>query len=685
MLIQVIEKAETALGQFQIELWIGNQKFEVLINNPHTPKVEQNLEWYFEEYLNEPYTASTRVQRERQRIVDYGKELFTQLFADPVAEAAYRQALHAESFDHLVFEISSSESSIAFQGILWETLRDPEFIDEPLVAKGVAFFRKSVKKALLPSNVNEHPEINLLIVSARPSEENDVDYRTVQRPIIDLIYRKSNLRVKPFILRPGTFKALKEHLASVKSGFYHIVHFDLHGEVMTFADLDRERTKGNYRFAYAYQSGKQPIAYNVRYGDFDIEAFDGLRAFLFFESEEKGKAEPYFAETVASLLRDYRIPICILNACQSAKQEGISSETSLAKFLQEQGVDLVLAMRYSVSVSAVVKFMERFYSELFNERSIDDAIAIARMSLYNEKTRKANLGYEIDLEDWVLPVIYKRQEVIFSLRERSEEEKEAYFAERKKLTPFPRFTYGFVGRDLDILKIEKMLLPPHNHLLVRGMLGVGKSTLLAYLAAWWTVTNFRGIHNAFRFDFRQQNFNYELWVKMLVERIWNPEQLQKWGDRSSSFLEGEVLDELNRRPYALILDNIFQLTDSALLDFLGRIQGASFVVYGSVNPEVILAKSTFGDHIYQLDGLDGPAASELANLILEKTAGKSLTALMAEDQFSTEHLLRLLAGFPMALEAVLPNLKNHSAKEVLQKFQSGELVLYDSSLPSQAS
>lgn len=685
MLIQVIEKAETALGQFQIELWIGDNKFEVLLNNPHTPKVEQNLEWYFEEYLNEPYTASTRVQRERQRIVDYGQDLFNQLFADPVAKYIYQQALQAGSFDHLIFEISSAESSIAFQGILWETLRDPDFAEAPLVAKGAAFFRKSVKKALLPSKVNEHPEINLLIVSARPSEENDVDYRTVQRPIIDLIRRKPNLRINPFILRPGTFKALKEHLASVKSGFYHIVHFDLHGEVMTFADLDRERTKGNYRFAYAYQSGKQPIAYNISYNDFDIEPFEGLRAFLFFESQVKGKAEPYFAETLAKLLRDYRIPICILNACQSAKQEGNSSETSLAKFLQEQGVDLVLAMRYSVSVSAVVKFMERFYSELFNENSIDDAIAFARMNLYHEKTRKANLGYEIDLEDWVLPVIYKRQEVSFPLRERSDQEKETYFAERKKLATFPRFTYGFVGRDLDILKIEKMLLPPHNHLLIRGMLGVGKSALLTYLAAWWTATNFRSIHNAFRFDFQQMDFKYEGWIKMLVERIWNPAKLQQWEGRSFLFLEGEVLDELNRTPYALLLDNIFQLADSALLDFLSRIQGASFVVYGSVNPELALSKSTFGDHLYQLDGLDGPAASELANLILEKTTGKSLTALMAEDQFSTEHLLRLLAGFPMALEAVLPNLKNHSVKEVLQKFQSGELELFDPLLPIQES
>ncbi len=45
---------------------------------------------------------------------------------------------------------------------------------------------------------------------------------------------------------------------------------------------------------------------------------------------------------------------------------------------------------------------------------------------------------------------------------------------------FPEPTYGFVGRDLEILKIEKSLLR-HSVLLVQGMGGTGKTTLLNYL------------------------------------------------------------------------------------------------------------------------------------------------------------------------------------------------------------
>lgn len=677
MLIQIQEQQQTELGDFELTLTIDEGKpYVVTLTNPHTPKVEQGLEWYFEEYINEPYIAETRVNREKQQIHDYGVQLFEQLFADEEAKRQYRDGLGRGGFDRLVFEIASAESSIAFQGILWETLRDPAFAEAPLVAKGATFFRRSLKEPLVSIEVGEHPEINLLIVTARPSEENDVDYRTIQRPLIELIRRKSHLRVRPYILRPGAFKALKDHLAKVESGFYHIIHFDLHGEVVTYQELLRERKKGKMRFSYAHSFGKQATTFNVRYGQEDLREFTGRKAFLYFESEEKGTAEPYSAEEIAALLRDNRIPVCILNACQSAKQEGTASETSLAKFLQEQGIDFVLAMRYSVSVSGATKLMESFYSGIFNERSIDDAIALGRMSLYNEKTRSANLGYEIDLEDWVLPVIYKRQDVKFSLRKLSEEEEERRYEERKKQALFPELDYGFVGRDLDILKIEKLLLPPHNHLLVQGMVGVGKSALLSYLAAWWTVTQFRGIRNAFRMDYREKAYTHPALIDELVVRLFGRAQWEAWKGRSLTFREGKVLDELNRYPYALFLDNLFQFSEEATIDFLSRIRDASIVVYGSVNGEEALSARTFKDRIYQLDGLDTDAAYELARRIIVKKTKKDLQKLMEEDKFSMEHLLKLLAGFPSAMELVLPFLQDRTAEQVLDEFREGTLPIF---------
>jgi ABC-type lipoprotein export system ATPase subunit len=49
--------------------------------------------------------------------------------------------------------------------------------------------------------------------------------------------------------------------------------------------------------------------------------------------------------------------------------------------------------------------------------------------------------------------------------------------------------YSFVGRDLDILRIEKGLYR-HNVLLLQGMGGTGKTTLLNFLREWWQKTHF---------------------------------------------------------------------------------------------------------------------------------------------------------------------------------------------------
>ena len=90
----------------------------------------------------------------------------------------------------------------------------------------------------------------------------------------------------------------------------------------------------------------------------------------------------------------------------------------------------------------------------------------------------------IALEDWLMPVMYQNRPVAFNLRAFTPEEEEAYYQRRErrhKIAHVP--VYGFIGRDLDILAIEKSLLR-HNMLLLRGMGGTGKSTLLDYVAEW---------------------------------------------------------------------------------------------------------------------------------------------------------------------------------------------------------
>ncbi len=67
------------------------------------------------------------------------------------------------------------------------------------------------------------------------------------------------------------------------------------------------------------------------------------------------------------MLIEHRIPIAILNACQSGKQVG-ASETSLGSRLMQAGVQLVLAMGYSVTVSAAELLMKTLYEQPVRQR-----------------------------------------------------------------------------------------------------------------------------------------------------------------------------------------------------------------------------------------------------------------------------------------------------------------------------
>lgn len=674
MLIQIQEKQATSFGNFMVQVSFDNQQsIEIELKNPHNSKVEKQLEWYFEEYIYEPYTAKSKIEQTKQTIIDYGLHLFKELFKnDARAFVEYKKGLDRDGFEGLDFEISSTKNGIAFQTILWESLRDPEFKEDSLVALGASFVRKSNEYVPMQSKVGQHPHVNLLVVTARPCEENDADYRTIQRPLMNIIRNNSNLKVQAYILRPGTYQALKEHLMEKGSGFYHIIHFDLHGAVLDYETLLEEKQEGKVQFNYR-SFGKPVQTFQMRFARKDLQPFEGKKAFLFFETGKKGKAEPTTAKEISRLLRNFRIPVCVLNACQSAKSADTSNETSLGKYLQDEGLDLVLAMRYSVSVTGATQFMKQLYTKLFENYSIDKAITFGRQRLSDNKNRKATLGYDIEMEDWVLPVIYKRRTVEFKLTSLDKKDREANFRQQKKLARYPHFTYGFFGRDLDIWAIEKMLLGEHNHVLVKGMVGVGKSALLKYLAWWWTATQFRNIENAIYFNFEKMDFNYQQFLAAIGEKIFTPKELERTDFNQLILLEGDILSKLHRVPYALLIDQIFEFSDTNIIDFLNRLRGQSFAVYGSVNDENILSEKTFGEQIYRLDGLDQAATYGLAGQIIKKTANKNIQELIEHNKFELEHLLKLLLGFPSAMEAVLPFLKHKSVEQVLEDYREGNL------------
>jgi hypothetical protein len=552
-------------------------------------------------------------------------------------------------------------------------MRDPE--TQQFLALQATILRKNIQPQNLALSAQPLPTINLLIVTARPSGRRDVGYRTISRPLVEAL-DSANIPVRVEILRPGTYKALENHLrestARHKEGYYQLIHFDVHGAVLSYKQL---------------QQGQQAnrLVFTQRYARQDLQPYEGDKAFLSFESEQvENQADLVEASELARLLIAHHIPIAILNACQSGKQLG-ERETSLGSHLVQAGVQFVLAMGYSVTVSAAELLMKTFYDKLFAHAELPVAIRDGRAELYNHKERRAYFDQQIDLEDWLLPVAYQNAPVPLRPREFTLEERTAWFerkAEEAQYRP-PTPTYGFVGRDLDILSIERLLLSKRNLLLIRGMGGAGKTTLLRHLASWWHTTGF--VQRVFYFGYDDKAWTLQQLMTEIAQQLYGPRYYTDFQPLSLKAQQAMLSQELRSNNHLLILDNLESITgahlaiqhtlppdeQTALHSFLIDLaKGHTLVLLGSRSGEDWLAKSTFDDNIYELPGLDPEAASTVADRILERN-----NASKYRQDEDLRKLMKVLDAFPLALEVVLANLAHQTPAQVLEALQAGDVSI----------
>lgn len=310
-------------------------------------------------------------------------------------------------------------------------------------------------------------------------------------------------------------------------------------------------------------------------------------------SKERGRADPAEAGEIAALLLANRIPIVILNACQSGKQA--DSEASLAARLVEAGAQIVLGMRYSVTVSAASLMMPELYRRLFDGFDLDLAILRARGELAADKQRRAYFQQTIELEDWLLPVVYQNKPVTLDLQPFTDDQRTQWLQERQARHPAPEPTYGFFGRDLDILKIEKRLLTEGNILLVHGMGGTSKTTLVHHLAAWWQTTGL--VDQVFYFGYDEKAWTHQQIMHMIAGKLFDAGRFHgSFLPMTEALQQQDLTQALAGTRHLLILDNLESITGSTLAiqntlakdeqvklrDLLAALRGArSFVLLGS--------------------------------------------------------------------------------------------------------
>jgi tetratricopeptide (TPR) repeat protein len=436
---------------------------------PIGPLEAGDLRWYLEQYAiwPSPYFLS-RARQVEEKLVQWGQLLHGA--ALPLAHSANVLNAWARVGDQAGRRFSvqvdasleagapdaeaakAREAATLLLGLPWELLHD-----------GNSYLFQGAK----PTRVRRRlpgtegfgvavvaPPIRILLITARPDDEacSYIDHRSSALPLVEATEALPGL-VKLHLLSPPTLPALRAELERARDQKrpYHVVHFDGHGV---------------------------------------YDPSVGLGGLCFERPEDSNKLEQRRHSTVNSdelgpLLRDHRIPLVCLDACQSA-QAGQASE-SVASALLKVGVASVVAMSHSLLVETSRRFVAAFYGALARGKRVGDAMLAGQRQLKDDSFRGRIFGAgELRLDDWFVPVLYQEKDDPQLFKSTPAKQTLADFqaaltARLGELPPIPET--GFIGRSRELLALQR-LLRQERYAVVRGQGGEGKTALAAELARW---------------------------------------------------------------------------------------------------------------------------------------------------------------------------------------------------------
>jgi tetratricopeptide (TPR) repeat protein/GTPase SAR1 family protein len=634
---------------------------------PITEESERTLsgevQWYLEKYLTRPFSPNAeRAERAIKALQEWGREAFTRLFDRDVTGGPLNDLVAGRKVPAI--QVESNDPRVLawpWEGLCHSTLG---FLAHH------ARITRSLAEAPDPHDVPTdlpRDRINVLLVTARPKEE-DIDYRSVSRPLVELIDEKE-LPAAVHVLRPPTLDQLRSHLRE-NPHTYHILHFDGHGGFGSLPAADRD------------------------------DVFRSPTGKLLFE-EEDGSRHEVSARSLNRVLREHEIPAVVLNACQSATIDARAEDafSSVAAALLQAGTRSVVAMGYSLYVSSARRFLPDFYERLFDEGDLAEAVRAGRQGMETDKKRLSAAG-PIRFEDWLMPVHYHQAALRLSFGDDGdsghlvEEDETPDVTLPEEGQERGQTLYDFFGRDATILEIERAMRRDPASILVHGLGGVGKTSLAWELLRWLKRTggltndpiwiNFDEVRSAEYVLDRIGEQVYDEQFRSVTAGI-DPEDAD---ERRRARLETKVdliADRLTDEPYVIVWDNfesaagIEEASVEPLLDADDRQvlrgllttlrEGETTVLITSRGVEDWLPERVC--YKERLTGLQGEDRWRLTRAILRDLGKTNLQ----EDETVSE-LVNELRGHPLALQALLPQLSSHSSSTLLARLQ-GEIDTLD--------
>ena len=430
----------------------------------------EDLRWYLEDYFVWPVGVfKARADRIEAQLPKWGQQLYrATLAAQAAREAATAWQQHGRDSERRLSVyvdgelpdgsgeeevVAAREAAAELLSLPWELLHD---------GQGFLFHGKypvRVRRRL----PNRHPQpvrqtqlpVRILLVSPRPEDAGTgyIDHRVSAKPLVEAVDSLGEL-VKLSALTPPTFSALEEALQKAADAGepFDVVHFDGHGV------YDPKLGLGGLFF-------EDPN---------DSQKLEGRAVHL------------VHAERLAEVIRDHRIPLVFLEACQTAKAEANPTASVAAKLL-EGGVISVVAMSHNVLVETAHRFVKAFYQELVLGKRVGAAMLAGQRDLHGDDYRGKRLGAgDLRLQDWFVPVLYQ-EELDPQIVAKSQPEEVQRLLSRQRhrsLGELPDTpAHGFEGRSRYLLALER-LLHQEPYAVIRGQGGVGKTTLASELARW---------------------------------------------------------------------------------------------------------------------------------------------------------------------------------------------------------
>jgi tetratricopeptide (TPR) repeat protein len=440
---------------------------------PIGPIEAGDLRWYLESY----YVWPVGIFRERAdaieaRLPGWGGDLYEAALGDKEARealAAWQQAADGTERRFSVMvdrdlpadapeeaQAEAAEAATELLSLPWELLHD----GRSWLFQG----RNAVRVRRRLPNREHHAErptalpVRILLVSPRPEKDDKgnpvgyIDHRVSARPLVEAVENLGDL-ARLTVLQPPTYAALERALRDGDAGQpFDVVHFDGHGV------YDRRLGLGGLCFEDAKDEGT--------WGKRTLDFVDAAR--------------------LGGLVRQHRIPLVFLEACQSALTD-MDPTASVAARLLDEGVTSVVAMSHSVLVETARRFVERFYAGLASGARVGAAMLAGQQALFADSDRGKILGAgQLRLQDWFVPVLYQEEQDPTLITKVPPPVVQRLAAEHRQLSlgelPEPP-SHNFHGRSRDLLALER-LLHRESWAVVRGTGGQGKTTIAVELARW---------------------------------------------------------------------------------------------------------------------------------------------------------------------------------------------------------